>query len=510
MTLALAITRAAHQAPDRPAVVGAGFSRSWAQTADRIARLAAGLRAQGLRRGQSIAILAGNSAEHMELTFAAIWAGIVVVPLNWRLSVPELRAILRDSGARALAADGPMASVARHLAADLPSAACIALDRGADLSGCSLDDLLDHEPMSPVNPDPAEVLGLYYTGGTTGAPKGAELSHRSIHLQALDQCVAMECTAGSVYLHTMPFFHLGGSSLANAITYGQGTHVFTADASPAGVLHALQEYGVNFLSVVPTALHDLLDHAGNAGVFGQVRSLVYGAAPMSEGLLRRTMAAFPQARLKQAYGQTEIGGACLILPPEAHAPGSPHLAAAGRATLSVDVRIAGPDGVELPRGTAGEIQIAGLRVMNGYYGLPEKTAETIVDGWLRTGDVGIMSADGYVTVVDRLKDMIVTGGENVFCGEVENALSTYPGIAEVAVIGVPDQRWGEAVHAFIVPTPGGEPPDTAALLAHCRTRIAGYKCPKGVTFREALPRSGVGKIRKDLLRADWLAQEGRA
>lgn len=509
MTLALAITRAAHQAPDCPAVVGAGFSRGWAETASRVARLAAGLRAQGLQRGQSLALLAGNTAEHMELTFAAIWAGIVVVPLNWRLSAPELRAILSDSGARVLAADGPMAPVARRLAADLSLDACIALDRDAELPGARFEDLLGHAPMPPVNPDPAEVLGLYYTGGTTGAPKGAELSHRSIHLQAVDQCVAMECNAGSIYLHTMPFFHLGGSSLANAVTYGQGTHVFTRDASPAGVLAALREHGVNFLSVVPTALNDLLDYAGQAESFGQVQSLVYGAAPMSEGLLRRTMAAFPRARLKQAYGQTEIGGACIILPPEAHSPGSPHLAAAGRATLSVDVRVAAPDGTELPRGTAGEIQIAGLRVMNGYHGLPEKTAETIVDGWLRTGDVGIMSAEGYVSVVDRLKDMIVTGGENVFSGEVENALSTFPGIAEVAVIGVPDVRWGEAVHAFIVPSAGAEPPDTAVLLTHCRARIAGYKCPKGVTFRDSLPRSGVGKIRKDLLRADWLAQEGR-
>lgn len=510
MTLALAITRAAHQAPDRPAIVGAGFSRSWAQTADRIARLAGGLRAQGFGPGTSIAFLAGNTAEHMELTFAAIWAGIVVVPLNWRLSVPELRTILRDSGAIALAADATTVAAARQLVADLPPGACIALDQGLNLPGCSLDDLLGHAPLPPVNPDPAEVLGLYYTGGTTGAPKGAELSHRSIHLQAVDQCVAMECNAGSIYLHTMPFFHLGGSSLANAITYGQGTHVFTRDASPAGVLAALQEHGVNFLSVVPTALHDLLDHAANAEALGQVKSLVYGAAPMSEGLLRRTMAAFPRARLKQAYGQTEIGGACIILPPEAHAPDSPHLASAGRATLSVDVRITGPDGTELPRGAAGEIRIAGLRVMNGYRGLPEKTAETIVDGWLRTGDVGIMSTDGYVTVVDRLKDMIVTGGENVFCGEVENALSTFPGIAEVAVVGVPDERWGEAVHAFIVPSPGSEPPAIAALLAHCRAQIAGYKCPKGVTLRDALPRSGVGKIRKDLLRAEWLEHEGRA
>jgi len=501
MTIANAISRAARQSPDKPAVVGPGFSRSWAQTAGRIARLASGLRGLGLKRGDALALLAGNSAEHMELTFAAIWAGIVVVPLNWRLSGAELTDILRDSGARALAADAANARMAAHLAPGVGP--LIALDR-IDGAGTDLAALLAGDAMAPVNPGPDEVLGIYYTGGTTGAPKGAELSHRSIHLQAVDQSLAMECAPDSIYLHTMPYFHLGGSSLANAVTYRQGTHVFAADLSPGGILTALRDHGVNFLSVVPTALGDLLDHAGDDPVLSQVRNLVYGAAPMSQGLLERTIAAFPNARLKQAYGQTEIGGACVILPPEAHAQGSPHRAAAGLATLSVDVRIAGPDGTELPPGQAGEIQIAGLRVMNGYRGLPEKTAETIVDGWLRTGDVGVMSPDGYITVVDRLKDMIVTGGENVFCGEVENALSTFPGVAEVAVTGLPDPRWGESVQAFIVPA-AGQVLDPAGIIAHCRARIAGYKCPRGVTFVQALPRSSLGKIRKDLLRAGALS-----
>lgn len=500
MTIALALTRAARQSGDRPAMVGDGFSRGWAETAERIACLAAGLRGLGLDRGVSLALLAGNTAEHVELTYAAIWAGIVVVPLNWRLSASELREILRDSGACALAADAANAVLAAQIADTPGLRRIIGLDGQPGTTGFA--DLLRNAPMEPVHPGPEDVLGVYYTGGTTGAPKGAELSHRSIHLQAVDQTVAMECAADSRYLHTMPYFHLGGSSLANAVTYRQGTHVFTRDLSPAGILAAMRAHGINFLSLVPTALGDLLDHAADDPVLRQVRNLVYGAAPMSAGLLNRTIAAFPNARLKQAYGQTEIGGACVILPPEAHYPGSPHLSAAGLATLSVDIRIAGPDGAELPRGQAGEIQIAGLRVMNGYRGLPEVTAETIVDGWLRTGDVGVMSDDGYITIVDRLKDMIVTGGENVYSAEVENVLSTCPGVAEVAVTGVPDPRWGEAVHAFVVPV-AGVTPDPAAIIAACRARIAAYKCPRSITFLDALPRSGVGKIRKDLLRKGW-------
>lgn len=499
MSVALAIARAAQQSPSRPAVVASGVCRSWSETGKRIAALAAGLLRSGLAPGARLAFLAGNSVSHMELTYAAIWSGIVVVPLNTRLSEAELVAIVRDSGASAIATDNGFTDVARTVAA-----AC-GLDRIIAMEGPDYDALLAAPPGVPHVPRPHETLGIYYTGGTTGAPKGTELSHQAIHLTAMDQSIAMECDADAVYLHAMPFFHLGGSSVANAITYRQGTHVFSGDLSPAGLLRSIEEFGVNFLSLVPTTYSDLIDHAPAHPALRGVRKVVYGAAPVSEGLLARMLSAFPSARIMQAYGQTEVGGACVILPPEAHVAGSPHLACAGRATASVSIRITDPDGVEVPRGQPGEIRIAGFRVMTRYRGLPEQTAKALEDGWLHTGDVGIMNEQGYIAVVDRLKDMIVSGGENVFCGEVENAISTHPAVAEVAVTGVPDPRWGEAVHAFIVST--GEAGLTAEdIRAHCRPRIASYKCPKAITLVDALPKSAIGKIRKDLLRDRWLRE----
>ncbi|MFN7245050.1 MAG: AMP-binding protein, partial [Dietzia cercidiphylli] len=203
----------------------------------------------------------------------------------------------------------------------------------------------------------------------------------------------------------------------------------------------------------------LIDEAGVGNpALAQITNIVYGAAPASDGLLRDLLAAFPNTRLKQAYGQTEIAGACAILPPEVHQIGDPRLSCAGRATHSVQMRIIGPDGQELPRGSAGEIAVAGPRVMRGYWNLPDQTAQTIIDGWLRTGDVGIMDDQGYVRIVDRLKDMIVSGGENVFCGEVEAVLDRHPDVAAVAVVGVPDPLWGEAVHAFVVPVSAAPDP----------------------------------------------------
>jgi long-chain acyl-CoA synthetase len=497
MTFHLAIARAAQQVPKKTALRGPGFDRSWAETGERIARLAAGLARQGLSQGDAIAIHASNSAEHFEITHAAIWAGIVVVPLNTRLSAAEKAEILQDSGARTIVFDEGSEEEVLHFTQAMNVTRL-------SLSEPHFRQLLDTAPAPAAPTCGDNLLGLYYTGGTTGRPKGVELTHHTFHLTALDQAVGMECGLETVYLQASPIFHLAGFTTGNGVTYRNGTHVFHADLSPAGILASIETYGVNFLMLVPTMFHGLLDTFGvDHPLLARVNNVVYGAAPASEALLERMITAFPQARIKQAYGQTEIGGACVIHPAEAHVMGGPKLRRTGRATLSSHIRIVGPDGQEVPRGTVGELVVAGPRIMRGYRNMPEITARTIVNGWLHTGDLAYMDEDGYIAVVDRLKEMIVTGGENVFCGEVENVLSQHPHVSAVAIVGVPDEKWGEAVHAFIVPRPGTKP-DVQHLLQSARTHLAGYKVPKGVTLLEQLPLSSVGKVRKNLLRELWV------
>lgn len=497
MTFHLAIARAAQQEPEKSAVRGRGFDRSWAQTADRIARLAAGLRLSGLSQGDAIAIHAGNSVEHFEITHAAIWAGLVVVPLNTRLSATEKAEILQDSDALAIVFD-----TGSHEQVD-QFASAMNINR-LPMDEAHFAQLLENPPAIAASTSSQDLLGLYYTGGTTGRPKGVELTHQTFHLTAIDQAIGMECGAQTVYLQASPIFHLAGFTTGNGVTYRNGTHVFQEDLSPAGVVASIERFGVNFLMLVPTMFHSLLETYGtNNPSLATVDNVVYGAAPASEALLERMMKAFPKARIKQAYGQTEIGGACVIHPAEAHVPSGPKLKRTGRATLSAHIRVVGPDGAEAPRGTVGELVVAGPRIMRGYRNMPDVTARTIVDGWLHTGDLAYMDEDGYVAVVDRLKEMIVTGGENVFCGEVENVLSQHPDVAAVAIVGVPDEKWGEAVHAFIVPRQGADL-DVSHMLQSARDQLAGYKVPKGVTLLDQLPVSSVGKVRKNLLREQWV------
>ena len=499
MSIKLAIARAAQLAPHRPAIRGDGFERSWSETAARISALAGGLSSLGLQAGDRLAILAANSAEHMEITYAAIWAGVIIVPLNTRLSQQEAAEIIIDSGSTVLAHDQVFKATAHTLLNEVHGLKIrLPLDDENDPKG--FHALLGSTAINPVQNTSDDILGIYYTGGTTGKPKGVELSHSTFHLTALDQAHGLQFDNTTAYLHAAPYFHLADCSVGNSVTYTQGVHIFTKAVSAEGILGSVENLGVNTLNLVPTMYQDLLEAAKDSNLLSAIDRAIYGAAPMASGTLSRMLSAFPNARFFQAYGQTEIGGACLILPPEVHTENNPRLACAGRATNSVHIRIIDEQGNEQPRGQSGEIAVAGLRVMNGYRALPEKTAETVVDGWLRTGDVGVMDEEGFVAVVDRLKDMIVSGGENVFCGEVENAISTHPAVETVSVVGIPDPRWGESVHAFIVARQG-KTIVAEDIITHCRKLIAPYKCPKDITTVAELPLSPVGKVRKDLLRA---------
>lgn len=506
MGLHLSVARAAMIAPHGVAMRSEGREQTWADTAARVARLAGGLLALGPAPGDRVALLAANAPEHLEFTYAVMWAGLVVVPLNTRLSIDEHCEIIAHAQAFALAVDRRHAARAREIAQRL-GIRLIEMEIGAIGDDHRVPG--DCSPVRPFMASSAHPAGLYYTGGTTGRAKGVELSHGAFHARSVDICADMGFDAQSVYLHAAPYFHLADAGVGHGLTFAAGTHVFLPDYSPTGVLRAIAEEGVNTLNLVPTMLADLITTAGAEAILPKVRAVAYGAAPISNTLLRRLLTAFPHATFRQFYGQTEACGPCSVLSPECHRPDSPKLASAGRATASSLLRIVSPNGKELPRGSAGEIQTAGPGNMTSYWREPERTLEALSDGWLKTGDIGIMDEDGFVTIVDRLKDMIVTGGENVFSAEVENALASHASVAAVSGFGIPDERWGEAVHAVVVLSSGNRA-SQEELIAHARQEIASYKCPKRVTFAEALPLSPLGKVRKDLLRQELLQREHQA
>ncbi|WP_424830350.1 class I adenylate-forming enzyme family protein [Ruegeria sp.] len=501
MSVHLSIARAAQIAPHDIAIRSPHFEQSWDMTAKRVAKLAAGLHGLGRKPGDRLAILAGNSPIHMELTYASFWAGVPIVPINTRLSVPEMCQIVKESGASGLAYDRANSASALSIAGSIGGLNLIAMDGGEQ--GADIGQMLTSSGVEPVHSAATDMIALYFTGGTTGRPKGVELSYGCLHAVTQDLLSAAAYNSSHSYLHAAPYFHLTDSGIGHAISYARGTHVFIDQVTPQSILSAIELLGVNTLTLVPTMYLDLMDYGPEPSpLLRNVVNAVYGSAPITPDLLKRMLKAFPNAEFRQGYGQTEMGGACCFLPPSAHKPDGDKLSSVGVALNGVHLRIADENGIEMPRGRAGEIQVRGNRIMTGYYNQEQLTRETIVDGWLKSGDIGVMDKDGFVSIVDRKKDMIVSGGENVFCSEVENALSTHPSVSLAAVIGIPHPRWGEAVHAYVVASEGCEL-NEAELIEHTRHQIAGYKCPKSVSIVPELPLSAVGKVRKDILKRDW-------
>lgn len=514
MSLHQLLANAAQAFAGATAVRYQGRSVDWRGLRDRVARRAAQLIASGTAPGDRIAVLAANVPEHLEALFAVPWAGRVLVPLNTRLSLAEQRFILGHAACRLLLHDERNAARARALAAEPGGPPIAPLEPMPAWD--SADDRLADAPRAPFEPAaPRAASALVYTGGTTGVPKGVELSHEALLLQALAAKDTFRLDESTVFAHTAPMFHVADLTAGLGVTAAAGRHCFLPEFAPPALLDLIEQEGVDVAILVPTMIVATLDGARDRPqAVRRLRRILYGAAPIQEPVLRRLMQAAPEVELIQVYGQTEVGGACTVLPARWHVldgPDAGKLGSAGRVLPAFTVRIADASGHELARGEVGEIQVSGPGVMTSYWNDPRLTTETLRDGWLATGDLGSIDADGFVTVVGRLKDMIITGAENVFAGEVENALMYHAAVRAAAVIGVPDARWGESVHAVVVLEPGRTATE-AELIAHCRERIAHYKCPRSVAFREgSLPLSGVGKVRKvDLLREWRLANDAGA
>jgi len=359
-----------------------------------------------------------------------------------------------------------------------------------------------------------ELAGIFYTGGTTGFPKGVMLTHANMVTSALGALASGEFfTPGGRYLHAAPMFHLADIAGWVAQTLRGGTHVIVPMFEPVAVMKAIAAHRVTDVLLVPTMIQMLVDHpAVGEHDLSSLNRLLYGASPIPEAVLDRAMKALPQVGFVQAYGMTELSPIATLLGPEDHGAAGREaglLRSAGRAAPHAEVRIVDAEGVEVPRGEVGEIVVRGGHVTPGYWNKPEETAAALRDGWMHTGDGGRMDAHGYVYIVDRIKDMIVSGGENVYSVEVENAVARHAAVAACAVIGVPDAEWGERVHAVVVCKPGAQATE-AEIREHAKTLIAGYKAPRSVEFVEALPVSGAGKILKRELRKKYWEGTDRA
>ena len=512
ISLPAMIERAARLNPDGVATRCAGRQFSWTEVESRVARMAAALQDFGLGDGDRVAILSLNSDRYYESIFSIPWAGYCVVPLNTRWALPENNYAVSDSGSRVLLFDDAFTEQTEQLLQDI-DALEVAVYMG---DGECPQWALSYEKLVASN-SPAvasarggdDMAGIFYTGGTTGFPKGVMQSHRAIWASAMGAMPDFQMDRDGVYLHVAPMFHMADFAGSMSLTLCCGTNVVLQSFDPGQVLQTFSQEKITHVLMVPAMIKMVLNHpdAATADV-SSVKNIMYGASPMPAATLEQCMQVWPTVGLVQAYGQTELAPVATTLSAADHRQGGEKLKSAGRPTAVNDIRILDEQGNDCPRGISGEIAARGPHTMIGYWNKPDETAKAMRDGWVLTGDAGYFDDHGYLFIVDRVKDMVVTGGENVFTTEVENAVISHAFVQDVAVIGIPHAEWGEAVHAIVILHPGKSLTEEE-LIAHCRELIAGYKLPKGITFREEpLPLSGAGKVLKTELRKPyWVGRD---
>ena len=498
------IRRHAAQRPGSVAIRDGDRELTYGALDERSNRLAEALLARGVTPGTRVAYLDRSSPEVIELLFAASKAGAVLVPLNWRLAPPELAAVLADARAPLLVAGQGYAEIAQDVLERLSPAPELVV-AGEDYERW----LAAHEPRDPGGRGASgDVIVQMYTSGTTGVPKGVLTTHGNLAVTA-QTSLRWAFDERSVSLTPLPMFHIGGIGWAYCGLWHGAATVLVPDFEPERVLDILERRHVTNAVLVPTMLQLLTAVPGAAERdFSALRSIAYGAAPITTPVLKASLRTF-RCALFGLYGLTESTGGVVALEPEDHDPGGPRehlLRSAGRPYPWVELRIADPvNGRPLGSRVVGEVWLRGPNVTPGYFNRPSETAAALTpDGWLRTGDGGYVDEDGYLFLTDRIKDMIVSGGENVYPVEVEEALAQHPDVADVAVIGVPDAHWGEAVKALIVTRPGAQPAPED-LIAFARARLAGYKLPRSLDFVGELPRTPSGKVLKRELRARYVS-----
>jgi acyl-CoA synthetase (AMP-forming)/AMP-acid ligase II len=496
-SLAWPLRHAARIHADRVAVIDGARRLTYGELDGRVRRLGGALAALGLPRGAFVGVLAGNSAAHLECWLAIPAFGRVIISLNHRLAPGELAFMIDDSQTRALVVDDARLEVGRELRGRCPALkTLIHAGAGPCPEDCvAFASLFDGEPAEPPELPADSLATISYTGGTTGLPKGVMLSHANLVANAKHFLITLGLRPEDRYLHAGPLFHVADSSMVACVTWAGGTHVMLERFDIAGAVRAIAEHGVTVAVLVPTMIRMLLDQldADPAADLSSLRLVHYAAAPIEPALLRRAQDTLA-CEFVQGYGMTEAAPGVTYLSADWHRRGE-RLDSAGHAIPGVQVA------VDAVAGEVGEVCVRGPNVMLGYWNRPETTSEVLSpDGWYRTGDLGRLE-DGFLYLVDRAKDMIISGGENVYSIEVEHALGSHPAVREAAVIGVPDERWGERVHAIVV-LEDGATVTGKELVEHCRGRIGGFKLPRSLELRaEPLPKSGAGKVLKAQLRA---------
>jgi long-chain acyl-CoA synthetase len=496
ITLADPIEHARSCFGDCIAVIDGERSIDYTELGDRCAQLAAGLAALGVQRGDRVALLSANGHRYLEAFFGLPAAGMVLVPLNTRLAPVELAHIVQHSGARILITDrdpGVLRDLVDHVIS-IPS---------------EYEQLLDSAGAAhlAVAVSPTDIAALFYTGGTTGLPKGVMLTHGNLVANAFNKIIACSLTADDVFLGAPAMFHVAGIAPLTGLTWLGGKTVTAPMFDPALCLDLIAQHGVTIFLPVPTMLASLVtEQRARPRDVSSLRMLGHAGSPIAGELIRQAHAVFPDSELAQFYGATETSSVVTRLRHEETTLGTDLAGSCGQPAVGVAVRTVRPDGTGCEPGEVGEVLARSNAVTIGYWDNPRATADALRDGWYHTGDLGYLNDRNYLFVVDRAKDMIVSGGENVYSVEVEDALYRHSAVAEAAVFGVPDEKWGEAVHAIVVLHP-----DTTVsgdqLRTHCRELIAGYKVPKAIEISsEPLPKSGPGKILKRVLRDRYLAE----
>ena len=485
------LVRARRIARTRPALQCGEILRTYDELWSRCRRLAGALDGLGIGPGERVAILSANSPAYIESYLAVPASGRVVVPLNIRHAVPELAYALRDSGAKILLIDrdpGQLAALVDHV---------IPLDDGyeallAKSREGSLGEGIDENTLA----------GLFYTGGTTGASKGVMLTHRNLVANTYHWIATAHPEPEDRFLVIAPLFHAAGSNGVLASVWTAGCQIILPSFDPKAALECIERDGITATLGVPTMIAAMTEEQlVRPRRVETLRQISHGGSPVATEVLRRAHRAFPSAELIHLYGATETAPLATTLRHEERHLDGPRARSCGQPLPGVDVRVFDPDGREVETGEVGEVVIRGPNVMAGYWNKAEQTAAVLRDGWYWSGDLGYADDEGFIFLVDRAKDMIVSGGENVYCTEVEEALYTHPAVLEAAVFGIPDEKWGETVHAVVVPRHEVE---RSELIAHCRERIAGYKVPRSLELRsEPLPKSGPGKVLKRELREPY-------